>query len=99
VTAPPDLETFSPCVGERFAVEAAGREGETALELVEAKALPPRPGTPREQPFLLLFRGPADGGLGQGMVRLSHPRTGPVELFVVPVLDRDDGAYYEAVFG
>ena len=95
----PDLETFSACVGERFGVESAAREGETALELVEARALPSRPGMPREQPFALLFRGPTDSGLGQGMVHLTHPRTGPVELFVVPVLDRDDGTYYEAVFG
>jgi hypothetical protein len=98
VTALPDLETFSPCVGERFVVEALLREGESALVLVAAEALPPQPGAPRERPFVLLFRGPADTGLGQGMVRLSHPRTGPVELFVVPVVGRGEGAFYEAVF-
>jgi hypothetical protein len=97
-TALPRLETFSPCVGEPFAVEASAGEDEMALELIEAKALPAQPGLPRARPFVLLFRGPAGIPLGQGMVRLGHPRAGPVELFVVPVAGQDDGQYFEAVF-
>jgi hypothetical protein len=98
VIALPDLETFSPCVGERFAVETATGGGEKTLELVEARALPPQPDAPRKCPFVLLFRGPADNGLGQGMVRLGHPRIGAIALFVVPVHGPDDCAYYEAIF-
>jgi hypothetical protein len=93
-TGLPDLEKFSRCVGGRFTVDGA----ETALELVAAEALPSQPGAPRERPFALLFRGSPDTGLGQGVIRASHPRTGPVELFVVPVFGRGEGAYYEAIF-
>ena len=92
------LETFAAHVGERFMLETPTGEGTATLELVEAEALPAQPGMPRAEPFVLLFRGSGDTRLGQGMVRVSHPRTGPIDLFVVPVLGHGEGAYYEAVF-
>ncbi len=67
------------------------------LELCEAVALP-RHQSGRGEKFSLLFRGPADPPLSQGMVRLEHAGLGVVDLFLVPVVStRPQECHYEAV--
>jgi uncharacterized protein DUF6916 len=50
--------------------------------------------------FALVFNGPQDVMLPQGMYPMHHPVLGdPVQIFIVPIGKEDDGAYqYEAVF-
>lgn len=55
------------------------------------------PQAPR-QPFSLLFRGPPEGVLPQGVYPLEHPELGRLEIFLVPISRTDDGVRYEAVF-
>lgn len=93
------VATFSPAVGETFAVHT--ESGEVPLRLVSV--------TPRERharegedgwvPFSLMFLGPPDRFLDQRTHRLSHDATGPLEIFLVPVARDDTGFHYEAVFG
>ena len=50
--------------------------------------------------FSLLFRGPSDKEFRQGTYRLDHNTIGPVDLFLVPILDpqpRDTRICYEAI--
>jgi len=51
-----------------------------------------------DRPFSLLFRGPANPRLTQGMHDLEHPRQPFTGLFLVPVGSDADGMLYEAVF-
>jgi hypothetical protein len=85
--------TFDPHVGSRFAVTASSPPLE--LELVEV-------GDAGEGNqglnFRLLFRGPRDAPLGQGVVQLTHPAIGAVALFIVPVGADAVGLQYEVVF-
>lgn len=52
----------------------------------------------RQEQFSLLFRGPHDRMLRQGMYRTQHDQLGTFDLFIVPVSQDKDGVYYEAVF-
>ncbi|MEO8435574.1 MAG: hypothetical protein ABI596_11820 [Pyrinomonadaceae bacterium] len=52
----------------------------------------------RQERFSLLFRGPNDKMLSQGMHAFEHDQMGPFELFIVPIERADDGIYYQAVF-
>jgi hypothetical protein len=87
------LETFSPLLGDAFAIaEPAPIE----LELVEARSAGDWPGG--RQPFRLLFRGPRDPLLPQSIYRLEHAELAALEIFIVPVGRGADSTTYEAIF-
>jgi hypothetical protein len=52
----------------------------------------------RQERFSLVFRGPRDRLLQQGMYELQHRHLGALALFLVPVGRDHEGLYYEAVF-
>lgn len=54
--------------------------------------------TPRQEQFSLLFTGPLDLFLPQGIYRLEHDQLGTIDLFLVPIGKDGDGYQYEAVF-
>ena len=87
-------ETFTGNLNTRFRVVPEGADAVEA-ELVEVK---PGRSTPRQEQFSLLFRGPQDVPLQQGMFRLEHDKMGAFDLFMVPVRKDEQGFYYEAVF-
>jgi len=54
---------------------------------------------PDYEQFSLVFRGPRDQMLEQGVHKFQHSNIGRFELFIVPVVSRDTkNAYYEAIF-
>ena len=65
------------------------------LELAEISELKQ---TPRNEEFAVVFRGPKEIFLGQGMRALEHEKLGKLELFIVPIREDEKGYYYEAVF-
>jgi hypothetical protein len=95
------IETFAGRIGERFQISA--EPGELAAELVDATALTSMSGQPLETPgkrraFSLVFLGPQEPILPQGIYGFEHQELGAFEIFVVPI-DRDEsGVRYEAVF-
>lgn len=93
----PTLETFSPHVGQAFRLVPQGGDP-LEMELVEAEALRSQPGAPRQDPFSLVFRGPPGVNLGQGMQTLTHPETGDVLLFLVPIAQSGESILYQAIF-
>jgi hypothetical protein len=52
----------------------------------------------RQERFSVVFRGPRDKLLQQGMYQMQHDQLGGFDLFLVPVGRDRDGVYYEAVF-
>ena len=52
----------------------------------------------RQERFSLVFRGPRDTLLQQGIYQVQHNQLGALELFLVPVGQDHEGLYYEAVF-
>ncbi len=54
--------------------------------------------TDRIEQFSLIFRGPSQPILTQGIRRLAHECLGEIDLFLVPVASTPEGADYEAAF-
>jgi len=52
----------------------------------------------RQERFAIVFRGPLESYLGQGLRRFEHDQMGEFDLFIVPISRDDKGVYYEAVF-
>jgi hypothetical protein len=94
-------ETFSGHVGSGFTLGPAGEgsEGVTLpVQLTSADAVGDAPPGGGRAPFSLMFSGPAEPIVRQGIYRLSHPELGTLDLFLVPLAPDGDGARYQAVF-
>jgi hypothetical protein len=53
---------------------------------------------PRQEEFAIVFRGPSNMFLGQGVHLFTHEQMGQFEIFIVPIRQDQQGFYYEAVF-
>jgi hypothetical protein len=53
---------------------------------------------PQQEEFTVVFRGPSDMYLDQGVRNFIHDQMGQFELFIVPIRRDAQGFYYEAVF-
>lgn len=91
------LETFSPFEGEIFNLSSERSES-LDLTLRDVRRLGGE--SDAREPFSLIFLGPAEPILPQGIYTLMHERLGPLDIFLVPVgPDRArSGIRYEAVF-
>lgn len=93
-----DLASATARLGEEFRIHVD--DGTVIeLELVEVERAKVSPsGTPSDSSFSMLFRGPADPLLNQGLLPLRNDTWGTCEIFLVPVNQDGSGTYYEAVF-
>jgi hypothetical protein len=90
-----NFASFEAHVGSAFRVQV--EEDDYDFTLAEATDLTP-PGVEGEQ-FSLLFEGPMDPAVPQGILRLEHEALGTLDLFVVPIGLTGDGCIrYEAFF-
>ncbi len=89
------LDEFEPLVGESFTVSVdEDRVGTFVLESVDGRtAVDPA----RRQPFSLLFSCEILPALPQRIYRFEHESAGALDLFAVPVEERDDRSFYEVV--
>lgn len=65
------------------------------LELIKVEDAKARAGF---EQFSLVFRGPLEVSLSQGMYRMEHESLEASDVFVVPVARDEQGFYYEACF-
>jgi hypothetical protein len=91
------VTTFAERLDETFGVG----DGADALEmrLVEAASLGSTSGEESRAPFSVVFLGPLEPVLPQGIYRFEHEALGTFELFIVPIGPDETGMRYEAVFG
>jgi hypothetical protein len=87
------LESFAGRVGEAFTLQTA--DAALPLVLEEAEAVP---GGETRQAFSLIFRGPAEPLLPQGIQALEHAELGRLEIFLVPIARDEAGTRYQAIF-
>jgi len=87
-------ETFTRHANTKFQVQVDENTG-VELELTEISELKLHP---NQEEFAIVFRGPSDIFLGQGVQAIKHDQMGQFELFLVPVRQDQQGFYYEAVF-
>ena len=87
-------ETFQPLVGQAFKV----RDGRHALTLATVDAGPPQPGWERA-PFNLIFQGPPDHLLPEGLYGLEAQGGEAFDLYLIPVHTPAPGRQdYQAAF-
>ena len=90
----PTYEGFTNNRGSTFQV-ADDAGGVVELKLTEVSE---RKVSPRLEQFAIVFQGPRDTFLGQGMRTFNHEEMGTFDLFLVPIRDDAQGFYYEAAF-
>lgn len=90
-----DSATFSQHLHTSFRIPAGNGEP-IVLELIEVEDR----SSPQMEQFSLLFRGPLEPALDQGIRELEHAELGPMALFLVPVGPNraGTGMRYQAVF-
>ena len=87
-------ESFARCLNTDFSVMD---EGSAALSL-KLTEITEGFMTPRQEAFSVIFHGPADQFIQQGIHKLRHTMLGELEIFLVPIAKDGDGFQYEAVF-
>ena len=92
------IDDFSPCLHQRFRIHVDGGEP-IDTELVEVRALAAPDDDPgRRQPFSLIFEGPPDAPLPQGIYRLENETLGELGVFVVTLGPFQEKMRHEVVF-
>ena len=87
-------EAFHRQINSNFRVQLDENTG-VDLELVEVSEIKLYP---QQEEFTIVFRGPLNAFLGQGMGNFTHEQMGEFELFIVAIRQDELGFYYEAVF-
>lgn len=87
-------EAFAKHLNTKFQAQLdAGQSVELGLiEVSELKRYE------RQEEFWILFLGPNESFLGQGMRLMKHDEMGEFDLFLVPIKQDAQGFYYEAAF-
>lgn len=88
------LDSFSEHLNTKFRIYGSDS---TVLEIELIEAADDE-STPRQERFSLIFRGPLQTFLPQGTYRIEHDKMGPLDLFLVPIAQVEDGFHYQAVF-
>ena len=90
----PKHEEFVPQLNSKFNVQV---DEANAVELVLSEVGELKT-TDRQELFSIVFRGPLEVFLGQGIRQLQHEALGELGLFLVPIKQDESGFYYESVF-
>ena len=87
---------FKPLINETFTIQ--DNENSVQMELVEITEKNLSGGDAPGHTFSILFRGPKDKMIPQGIYHLEHDEVDNLDLFLVPVGPDKTGLCYEAVF-
>jgi len=87
------MEMFAPHTGSKFTMHC-GNTGAAELILESVKDLG---SSARHIQFSMIFTGPQNAPLKQGIYRLDHSELGTLDLFLVPIGSDKNGVQYEAI--
>ena len=87
-------EEFTQHANTKFQVQIE-ENNFVELELIEVSGLKLYP---QQAEFSIVFRGPLNVLLHQGVHPFKHDQMGQFEIFIVPFKQDEQGFYYEAVF-
>ncbi|SRR5258705_5024430 len=90
----PQHEDFVPQLNTKFSVKL---DETNALDLVLTEVGELKT-SDRQVQFSIVFRGPLEVFLGQGLREFKHDEMGNFGLFLVPIKQDENGFYYESVF-
>ncbi len=88
------IDTFSGHVNTKFLMHYG--DSQTAeLELLSVTDVG---SSARQIQFSLVFLGPSEAPIAQGIYRIGHDKLGTLDLFLVPIGRDTIGVRYEAIF-
>jgi len=88
---------LQPHLHEAFSIEH--ETGALVVELIEVTEQERRDvPEDRRAPFSVVFRGPRDPWLSQGIYEVANASMGTIAMFLVPIVSDHKGQRYEAVF-
>ncbi len=87
-------EEFAECLDQPFRV---GASDTAPFDLMLTEVIE-QLHTASQETFSVMFRGPLDHFVPQGIHQLSNEKLGALEIFLVPVGRDERGYEYEAVF-
>jgi len=87
------MEMFAPQAGSKFTMPC-GNTGAVELTLDSINDLG---SSARHIQFSMVFSGPQNAPLKQGIYRLEHGALGTLNLFLVPIGKDQKGVQYEAI--
>ena len=88
------LAMFDGCVNSEFQII----ENETPVCVLTLTEILEHKKTPRQETFSLMFHGPLEPFIPQGIRTLKHAKLGELEIFLVPVGQDKGGFQYQSVF-
>ena len=88
---------WTPPVLLSLGAQAASGPIDFELDEVEAHPQSAVPGTAR-QPFTLIFLGPKDSLLPEGLHKFSHHSLGEFDLYLIPILSTGERQAYQSIF-
>src|ERR1700730_1846923 len=87
---------FAACLNQDF--EVVFTDGTLVLQLSEARPLDASHRLAGREPFSLVFLGPAQLRLPQGIYKISNAQLGEMEIFLVQIAADQTSSSFEAVF-
>ena len=88
------IDTFSGHVNTKFLMHYG--DSQTAeLELTNVTDVG---SSPRQIQISLLFQGPDNAPIAQGIYKLEHDKLGALDIFLVPIGKDAKGVQYQAIF-
>ena len=88
------IDTFSGHVNTKFLMHY-GDSKTAELELTSVKDVG---SSPRQIQISLLFQGPDNVPIAQGIYTLEHDKLGALDIFLVPIGKDAKGVQYQAIF-
>jgi hypothetical protein len=94
-----EFETFQDQIGTSYDVDT-GPSSSHELILVDVRRLSSESGNPENSrdPFSLIFHGPLEPILPQGIYRFRRNAAESIEIFIVPIGPENNAMQYEAIF-
>src|SRR2546421_3949823 len=89
-------EQFAACLNQDFQIVFP--DGALTVQLSEARPLQATHRLAEREPFSLVFRGPAQLRLPQGIYKMSNARLDEMEIFLVQIAADKTSSAFEAVF-
>lgn len=87
-------ETFAQNINTKFQAQL-DENNYVELDLAQVSDVKVFPG---QEQFAIVFVGPVESFLNQGLRIFRHKQIGQFELFIVPIAQDEKGFHYEAVF-
>ena len=91
-------EDFVACLNQTFSIHVEGHDP-VETELAEVLGMEPADDEPdRREPFSLIFEGPLEAQLEQGIFTVENENLGRLDLFIVTLGPKKDRMRHEVIF-